>query len=78
MEEKFNYCHSSIRNVVERAFAVLKARWQTLEGVPLCGRDNQTKIIVACFALHKIVLDCDKAIRAHMNMHRRVDYPSKC
>ncbi|XP_022681926.1 putative nuclease HARBI1 [Setaria italica] len=35
LEEKFNFHHSSLRNVVERAFGVLKFRWHILREVPL-------------------------------------------
>lgn len=28
---KFNYCHSSLRNIIERCFGVWKARWPILK-----------------------------------------------
>ncbi|KAL4393555.1 hypothetical protein AHAS_Ahas02G0063700 [Arachis hypogaea] len=33
--EKFNYCHSSLRIVIERTFGVCKARWKILQNMPL-------------------------------------------
>ncbi|WVZ86856.1 hypothetical protein U9M48_033577 [Paspalum notatum var. saurae] len=56
-EEKFNYHHASLRNVVERAFGVLKAKWHILEAVPFYARKKQTKMIIACCALQNFLLD---------------------
>jgi len=50
-EEKFNYIHAKLRNVIERRFGVLKERWQILDGVPYCSRMKQAMIIISCFAL---------------------------
>ncbi|WVZ50818.1 hypothetical protein U9M48_002040, partial [Paspalum notatum var. saurae] len=61
LNEIFNYHHSSLRNVVERSFGVLKNKWQILQGVPLYPMDKQSKIIVACFALHNFGLDYNEA-----------------
>ena len=51
-QEKFNMTHSRLRNVVERAFGILKARWHILEGVPYCHREKQKMIIMSCFPMH--------------------------
>lgn len=32
--EIFNFLHSSLRNVIERAFGVLKQKWRILKGIP--------------------------------------------
>ncbi|WVZ64601.1 hypothetical protein U9M48_014096, partial [Paspalum notatum var. saurae] len=56
-EEKFNYHHASLRNVVERAFGVLKAKWHILEGVLFYARKKQTKMIIACCAPQNFLLD---------------------
>ncbi|CAD6206602.1 unnamed protein product [Miscanthus lutarioriparius] len=50
-EEKFNYIHAKLRNVIERRFGVLKEHWQILNGVPYCKRMKQSMIIISCFAL---------------------------
>lgn len=57
LNEIFNYHHSCLRNVVERSFGVLKNKWQILRGIPLYPMEKQSKIIVACFALHNFALD---------------------
>ncbi|KAL6614646.1 hypothetical protein ACP70R_036916 [Stipagrostis hirtigluma subsp. patula] len=57
LSEIFNYHHSSLRTVVERAFGVLKNKWPILKGIPLYSEDKQSKIILACFALHNFAMD---------------------
>ncbi|KAL6870782.1 hypothetical protein ACP4OV_014630 [Aristida adscensionis] len=57
VEEIFNYHHAKLQNVVERAFGVLKNKWQILEAVPLYPKKKQTKMILACFALHNFLLN---------------------
>jgi hypothetical protein len=44
--------HSSIRNIIEWSFGILKARWQILDGVPHCHKEKQKMIMLSCFALH--------------------------
>lgn len=72
VREKFNYHHSSLRNIVERAFGALKPRWQILELVPFYPRERQGKIILACFALHNYLKDLE--LEHDPNMNRAVDY----
>jgi hypothetical protein len=40
-EEKFNYIHAGLHNIIERKFGVLKERWHILEKVPYFRRDKQ-------------------------------------
>jgi len=54
-KEIFNYAHSSLRNVIERAFGVLKMKWRILLQIPCYPARTQTKIIVACMALHNFI-----------------------
>ena len=54
-EEIFNYAHSSLRNVIERAFGVLKMKWRMLQKIPPYAPHKQSKIIVACMALHNFM-----------------------
>ena len=54
-EEIFNYAHSSLRNVIERFFGVLKQKWRILKTIPCYPPETQTHIIVACMALHKFI-----------------------
>jgi hypothetical protein len=52
VQEKFNFHHSSLRNVVKRAVGLLKSRCHVLRGLPFYERLLQVKIIIAyfCFA----------------------------
>jgi hypothetical protein len=54
-KETFNYAHSSLRNVIERAFGVLKMKWRILLDIPSYPPRTQTKIICACMALHNFI-----------------------
>ncbi|XP_014755538.1 L10-interacting MYB domain-containing protein-like [Brachypodium distachyon] len=54
-QELFNFAHSSLRNVIERSFGVLKQKWRILGDVPSYPVKKQTKIIIACMALHNFI-----------------------
>ena len=62
MKETFNYAHSSLRNVVERAFGVLKTKWRIMKLVPSFPMSKQSKIIVACMTLHNFVREHDDQV----------------
>ncbi|XP_004969050.2 protein ALP1-like [Setaria italica] len=64
MKETFNYAHSSLRNVIERSFGVLKMKWRILLGIPSFPMQKQSKIIVACMAIHNFIRENDMADRA--------------
>ena len=53
----FNFLHSSLRNVIERAFGVLKQKWRILKGMPSFSTRTQKHIILACLALHNFIRD---------------------
>lgn len=53
--ENFNYLHSSLRNVIERSFGVLKMKWRILLKLPSYPMAKQSKIILACMALHNFI-----------------------
>jgi hypothetical protein len=55
--EKFNYLHSSLRNVIERSFGVLKQKWRILKSMPSFSHRRQKHIIIACMALHNFIRD---------------------
>ena len=55
--EVFNHAHSSLRNVIERSFGVLKMKWRILLAMPSYNMDKQTQIIIACMALHNFIRD---------------------
>ncbi|KAA0060664.1 retrotransposon protein [Cucumis melo var. makuwa] len=54
-KEFFNMKHSSARNVIERAFVVLKGRWAILRGKSYYSVEVQCRTILACCLLHNII-----------------------
>ncbi|XP_062230104.1 protein ALP1-like [Phragmites australis] len=56
-KEVFNYLHSSLRNVIERSFGVLKMKWRILLDLPSYPMLKQTRIIHACMTLHNFIRD---------------------
>ncbi|OIT33640.1 hypothetical protein A4A49_61092 [Nicotiana attenuata] len=68
--EKFNYLHSSCRNIVERTFGVWKARWSILRDMPFYHIDTQRDIVLATMAIHNYIrkkCNMDDAFRAAEN-----------
>ncbi|XP_072148458.1 uncharacterized protein [Setaria viridis] len=57
LKEVFNHAHSSLRNVIERSFGVLKMKWRILLNLLSYPVNKQSKIIVACMALHNFIRD---------------------
>lgn len=55
IKETFNYAHSSLRNVIERAFGVLKMKWRILLDLPSYPMHKQSEIIIACMAIHNFI-----------------------
>jgi hypothetical protein len=51
----FNFLHSSLQNVIERSFGVLKQKWRILKGIPSFPPTTQKHIIMACLALHNFI-----------------------
>ena len=49
--------HASTRNVIERAFGVLKARWRCLFKALELSVMNVCTAVNACFVLHNICID---------------------
>ena len=54
-KERFNRIHSSIRNVIERSFGVLKMKWQILYKMPSYPMFKQKIIVVATMVLHNFI-----------------------
>ncbi|KAL0374179.1 UNVERIFIED_CONTAM: hypothetical protein Sradi_3333600 [Sesamum radiatum] len=54
-KEKFNYYHSSCRNIIERTFGVWKARWNILCDMPYFHIDTQREIVLATMAIHNYI-----------------------
>ena len=55
LKEKFNRIHSSIRNVIERLFGVLKMKWQILYRMPSYSTLTQKKVVAATMVLHNFI-----------------------
>ncbi|KAF9618779.1 hypothetical protein IFM89_002647 [Coptis chinensis] len=54
-EEKFNQAHSSLRNVIEKTFGVLKARFKILKKMVPYSFRTQVQIVVACMVIHNFL-----------------------
>ncbi|KAA0058990.1 retrotransposon protein [Cucumis melo var. makuwa] len=54
-KEYFNMKHSSARNVIERAFCVLKGHWAILRGKSYYPLQVQCRTILACCLLHNLI-----------------------
>ena len=54
-EELFNHAHSSLRNVIERCFGVLKKRFPILQQMPSFDFTKQMFIVVACMTCHNYI-----------------------
>jgi hypothetical protein len=48
-----------MRNVIERTFGAVKAKWKMLKGMPHYPGTKQTQIIIALCALHNYVHDLE-------------------
>lgn len=53
--ELFNLRHTRARNIIERAFAVLKMRWGILRSASFYPLKIQVRLIMACFLLHNFI-----------------------
>ncbi|XP_042018997.1 uncharacterized protein LOC121766826 [Salvia splendens] len=53
--ELFNMRHTMARNIIERAFAVLKMRWGILRSASFYPIETQTRLIMTCFLLHNYI-----------------------
>ena len=54
-KELFNMRHTMARNIIERAFSILKMRWGILRSASFYPIKTQTRLIVCCFLLHNYV-----------------------
>lgn len=53
--ERFNFRHSSCRNVIERAFGVWKVRWKILDRMPSYNFKMQTAVVLATMGIHNFL-----------------------
>lgn len=54
-KEHFNYIHSSLRNVIERSFGVLKACFPILQKMPPYPYPIQRRIVVVAMTVHSFI-----------------------
>ncbi|XP_042499611.1 uncharacterized protein LOC122077805 [Macadamia integrifolia] len=54
-KELFNHRHSSLLNVIERTFGVLKNKFQILQKMKGYRIEDQVSIVVACCGLHNYI-----------------------
>ena len=77
MKELFNHRHSSVRNIIERTFGVLKKRFPILKG-PMQNYmlARQTSIVIACCVVHNFIreqLPYDTYFLEHLDEDMIVD-----
>ena len=73
-KEKFNRVHSSVRNVIERAFGVLKMKWQILLKMPNYSMDKQKMIVASYMTLHNYIREHDHGDEHFLMCDRDPDY----
>jgi hypothetical protein len=73
-QETFNYFHSSIHNVVERAFRVWKMKWRILLKMPSYPMSKQKMIVVATMCFHNFIRENHAIDRHFRRCDRDPDY----
>lgn len=80
-KELFNLRHSSLRNVVERVFGVLKQRFHILEKRPRYDRATQIQLVYALYALYNFIrltnADDDLFTDEQSRMEKDILYPQR-
>lgn len=54
-QEKFNHAHARLRNIIERAYGVLKSRFPILKQMAPYPFLVQRDIVIACIAVHNFI-----------------------
>ncbi|XP_059596802.1 uncharacterized protein LOC104880679 isoform X1 [Vitis vinifera] len=75
-EEIFNQCHARLRNVIERAFGVVKARFPILKRMTPYSFTTQTKIVMTCFSIHNFLRQISVADRLFSEYDNEVELES--
>ncbi|XP_042050431.1 uncharacterized protein LOC121795856 isoform X2 [Salvia splendens] len=65
--ELFNLRHTRARNIMERAFAVLKMRWNILRSASFYPIKIQIRLIMACSLLHNFI--CGEMLNNPLDQH---------
>ncbi|XP_076908727.1 uncharacterized protein LOC143565731 [Bidens hawaiensis] len=58
-EERFNHAHAQLRNVIERTYGVLKARFPIQKRMAPFSFPIQRDIVIACFNVHNFIRKCN-------------------
>ncbi|KAJ4798203.1 nuclease [Rhynchospora pubera] len=69
-EELYNHRHAQLRNVVEKAFGILKGRFRILKDMHRYKYAFQTNLVIACCVLHNF-------INRHQKLQDEQDYESE-
>ncbi|GAV71764.1 LOW QUALITY PROTEIN: DDE_4 domain-containing protein, partial [Cephalotus follicularis] len=54
-EEKFNHAYAKLRNVIEHAYGVLKARFSILDKMTHYPFNVQRNVVITCFAVNNFI-----------------------
>ncbi|XP_060189008.1 uncharacterized protein LOC132617961 [Lycium barbarum] len=54
-EEKFNHAHAQLRNVIERYYGALKARFPILDKMAPYPINIRRDVVIACFAINNFI-----------------------
>lgn len=58
-KELFNLRHSSLRNIIERAFGIIKRRYKILASGSEYSLETQIKLFPACATLHNFIVSIE-------------------
>jgi hypothetical protein len=73
-QEHFNHLHSSIHNVVELSFGVLKQKWRILYRMPSYPMEKQMMIVAATMCLHNFIRENHAEDKHFLKCDRNPDY----
>ena len=75
-EEIFNQCHARLKNVIERAFGVVKACFPILKRMTPYLFTTQTKIVMTCFSIHNFLRQISVTDRLFFEYDNEVELES--
>ncbi|XP_047263675.1 putative nuclease HARBI1 [Capsicum annuum] len=73
-EEHFNMRHSRARNVIERAFGLLKGRWGILRSPSWYSVKVHNRVISACYLIHNFIHREMEVDPLDSDMEEQVEY----
>ena len=75
-EEIFNQCHARLRNVIERAFNVVKVCFPILKRMAPYSFTTQIKIVMTCFSIHNFLRQISIADKLFFEYDNEVELES--